>query len=283
MNGKPPAGAHSQLKIISFLPGVLVFFLLHLPHGLAWASIIQEKTQKVETINKKDGTAHSQADVTILKIPGLTGRYDFKMQGHGEYAGYKNVIWASEADIEERGGVAFVLRSSTEVYSNGEAVFQAAKDYDYGTNTATVELRKEKDRASLIRQFPIQGPICDDVTMVYLFNKIIPAADGTQPQSFYLLTNEPRLYNVMIKRKGEETISLPSGQWQAEKFQLMADLGLLTELAAKIVPPTFVWFPKHDPRDWVRYEGMETGFETANIIAYVVDGHMGDQNREPSD
>lgn len=51
----------------------------------------------------------------------------------------------------------------------------------------------------------------------------------------------------------------------------MADLGPLTEPASKIVPPAYVWFSKEDARHWIQYEGMETGYETANIVAYKVD------------
>ncbi len=262
-----------KMVLLISLP-LIVFFSLCLMEGSVFAALMEKQHQTIETLTKKDLKARSHAKITIQQNSSNKGRYDLRIDGKGEYAGYKDVSWISEAVIEEKGGDVIVQNSSTKVFSKGKVIFQSEKKYDYTSLLVTVQLSHERDLKPSTHQYPIKGPICDDVTLVHVFNKILPSSKEIEIQKFYLLTDEPKLYHVMIKRRPDEILSRSKGIVPAEKFQLMADLGPLTELASKMVPPTYVWFPKNDLRNWVQYEGMETGYETVNIVAYRLDGNI---------
>lgn len=239
--------------------------------SLAWAGLMEKSGQRIEIVNKEDKKARAHVEVSIKENALDKGIYELRIHGKGDYAGFKDVVWVSESQIKEDMDHAVVLESSTKVFSENRVIFQSTKKYDYTSKIVTLELIQENKRFNVRKEFPIRGPICDDVTMVYVFNKIAPSTNGKIIPRFYLLTDESKLYHVMVKQRADEVLHYPSGQRETEKFQLMADLGPLTEPASKIVPPTYVWFSKEDARHWIQYEGMETGYETANIVAYKVD------------
>jgi len=117
--------------------------------------------------------------------------------------------------------------------------------------------------------FEIKGPVCDDITMFCFLKSYAANRDKEKFKNFYLLTNEPKLYKVDIKNRGTEDLKLPIGTVKAIKLQLMADLGPVTEIAAKIVPPTYFWYKNQYPYDWLQYEGKESGLKSANVVAYL--------------
>ncbi len=255
-----------------FMGGIL--FCLWCMTTLVWAGRIDESKHRIETVNRKNKKPRSYIDGSIKENILHKGIFDLRIHGKGDYAGYKDVVWISESQIKEGLDSIAVLKSSTKVFLMDKIIFQSEKNYNYTTKIATIELVNVKNKRTIRKKFPIRGPICDDVTLVYVFNKIIPLNNRPYIPRFYLLTDEPKLYHVMVTQRTDEILRFSSGPREAEKFQLRADLGPLTEPASKIVPPTYIWFPKDDQRHWLQYEGLETGYKTANILAYKVEDHL---------
>lgn len=257
----------NTLKFLSFLAGlnILIFCAPH--QNTAFAGLLLEQDQNVETYYKKDKKPRSQADVSLRKDPASADEFILLVEGEGQYAGFTDVRWNSTARIVEHNNAVTVRNSSIKVFSGEKLVFQADKNYDYDKKMATVTHTGENGTAILEEQFPIKGPICDNVTLVHVIDKMLPPAGEPGPQRFYLLTDEPKLYHVMVKNRGTEVLRLPSGEFETTKIQLMADLGPLTDIAARMVPKTYMWLSKDN--GWVQYEGMETGYQSPNIISFV--------------
>jgi hypothetical protein len=237
------------------------------PQDSAQAELLSKLEHQVETVQKKDRTARSRSAVTLHPVPEKDGAFILNIEGEGQFAKFTNVRWTNSARIVERGQQVLVQHSSTKVFSGATLVFQAEKNYDYDKKLVAVEHTGEDGKIILNEQFPIKGPICDNVTLVHVIDKMLPPAGGPGPQHFYLLTDEPKLYHVMVKNRGTEVLRLPSGEFETTKIQLMADLGPLTDMAARMVPKTYVWLSKDI--GWVQYEGMETGYQSPNIISFV--------------
>ena len=152
---------------------------------------------------------------------------------------------------------------------DGAVVVQFLKEYDRDTRKIVFE--KTGPQGELLQRavYPLEGPTCDDVTLMVFLKSVVGDFGDKDRQVFYLLTDEPRRYRVIVRFLGEEPLSLPGGTVLTAKYQLIGDLGPLSDLAAKLIPPTFVWYSPAPPFDWWQYEGMECGPKSAYIRAFV--------------
>jgi len=83
--------------------------------------------------------------------------------------------------------------------------------------------------------------------------------------SFYLMTHEPALYNITMKNRGKETITLKGKTIECYKIELVPDLGALNLIGA-FVPKTYFWYTTSTPHKFMRYEGLESGMGTPVIV-----------------
>ena len=88
---------------------------------------------------------------------------------------------------------------------------------------------------------------------------------------YYLLSNEPKHYDIRVKDLGIVDFKLPSGKViKAIKIQTIPSFGLFTGIMAKLVPPTFLWYEAQEPHNFLQYEGLETGVGGAVITSTVM-------------
>ncbi len=251
---------------------VFVFLIAALPlSGPAAESFSGETRERVVTVDEETGEARSVSQVRIKGVPDAPDSYILRVRGRGRHKTLEEARWMSEALLTKEDGRVRVQNSVKTVYSGGEIVFRASKRYDYENKTVSLEIEDKGKGPTLTKEFPIRGAICDDVTLVHVLDAVVPASPEGGPGRFYLLTNEPRLYHVMVKNRGKDTLNLPQGKKEADKIQLMADLGPLTEMAAKWVPATYVWMDRGHSERWLQYQGMEAGYGSAYIKAFVTE------------
>ena len=89
--------------------------------------------------------------------------------------------------------------------------------------------------------------------------------DRTGPFPAHLLTNEPRLYSVAFEIRGKEHVKTPAGEFDCYKVEMVPHLGVLN-VVRYFFPKTLFWFTVAPPHFWVRYEGLENGPGTPEIV-----------------
>jgi len=233
----------------------------------------EEESGKIVTVLQGPMKLRAQSRYSIKKTT-ESGKtiYEIILNGHGDYDRFEDVNWTIESRVRETDGLLYPLYSICTIKDKKQNILSVyRKAFDYDQQAISFSIIDEKGREQEPQTFPIKGPTTDDTNMVYFLKKFIALNHDPEYQSFYLLSSEPKLYKVNIKALGEETLDLPGGKEKAIKFQLMADLGPLTELAAKIVAPTFIWYKKDDPSAWFQYQGLEIGRHSAHIISSLTE------------
>ena len=81
----------------------------------------------------------------------------------------------------------------------------------------------------------------------------------------HMLSNEPNLYDVTIETRGTERVKTSAGDIDCYKIELVPHLGLLNVMKV-FYPKTNFWFSVAEPHAWVRYQGLENGPGTPEII-----------------
>ncbi len=85
------------------------------------------------------------------------------------------------------------------------------------------------------------------------------------PVEVHLLSNEPKLYQVSFEIRGQERVRVPAGEFQCYKVELVPGLGVLN-LFRFAIPKAYFWFTVEPPHYWVRYEGLENGRGTPQVV-----------------
>ena len=81
----------------------------------------------------------------------------------------------------------------------------------------------------------------------------------------HMLSNEPKLYDVTIESRGTERVTTASGDIDCYKIELVPHLGLLSVIKV-FYPKTYFWFKAAEPHTWIRYQGLENGPGTPEIV-----------------
>ena len=81
----------------------------------------------------------------------------------------------------------------------------------------------------------------------------------------HMLSNEPNLYDVTIESRGTERIKTANGEIDCYKLEFVPHLGLLN-LVKVFYPKTYFWFRVGEPHAWVRYQGLENGPGSPEIV-----------------
>ena len=97
----------------------------------------------------------------------------------------------------------------------------------------------------------------------------LPFRKGSSAKAKFI-TNEPAEYNIEFKQMGIETVSTPGGDIRCYKVEFIPKLGLLSVFKA-FFPKTYMWFTVDEPHRWVKYEGLENGRDSPEVVMKVVD------------
>jgi len=81
----------------------------------------------------------------------------------------------------------------------------------------------------------------------------------------HLLSNEPSLYDVTIESRGTERVKTSVGDIDCYKIEIVPHLGLLNVMRV-FYPKTYFWFSVAEPHTWVRYQGLENGPGSPEIL-----------------
>lgn len=105
----------------------------------------------------------------------------------------------------------------------------------------------------------VEGLVYALRTLPFGTNKVVKAK---------ILSNEPELYSVEFHQRGIEKIETEDGEVSCYKVEIVPKLGVLGVFKV-FFPKTYFWFSVDAPHKWVRYQGLENGIDTPEVIMNV--------------
>jgi len=190
----------------------------------------------------------------------------FTENGKGQHSPFaQEVFWTVES-IWLADGSFFPLQFEKTVRdAQGQTVAVEKKNFDRVAGKVKFEHRNEKGEmeTSTFSAAPdiltIEG--IAGVLQFFPFGK----SGSSGRLNAHMLSNEPDLYDVSIESRGTERVKTAGGDLECYKIELVPHLGLLN-LMKVFYPKTYFWFKVTDPHTWVRYQGLENGPGTPEII-----------------
>lgn len=187
----------------------------------------------------------------------------FTETGKGHYSGFAQEIrWTIEA-VWLADGSFFPLQFEKTIRdTQGKTLAVEKKTFDRATGKSMFERTDEKGikQATSFAAAPdslaIEG--IAGILQFFPFGKFSSV-------SGHLLSNEPKLYDVTIESRGTERLKTATGDVDCYKLELVPHLGLLNVFKV-FFPKTYFWFTVSSPHEWVRYQGLENGAGSPEII-----------------
>jgi len=187
----------------------------------------------------------------------------FTERGQGHVSPYSSEVrWTLEAVWSAENGLRPVSTEKTVTSVTGARVAIERKHFDLAKNVVRFE-RQFSDGRSEEKSLSIP-PDTLAVEGIAGILRFLPFDQVSFPA--HLLSNEPRLYSVTFETRGKERVRTPAGDFNAYKVEMVPHLGGLLNVFRSFAPKAFFWFTVEEPHFWVRYQGIENGPGTPEIV-----------------
>ena len=187
----------------------------------------------------------------------------FTERGQGHINSFSEEIrWSLEAVWSAENGLRPLDSEKIITSSTGVRLSTERKHFDQSKSTVRFE-RQSSDGRSEVKSLSIP-PDTLAVEGIAGILRFLPF-EQTAPFPAHLLSNEPRLYSVTFETRGKERVITPAGEFDSYKVEMVPHVGVLNVLRT-FFPKTFFWFTVAPPHFWVRYQGLENGTGTPEIV-----------------
>lgn len=146
--------------------------------------------------------------------------------------------------------------------TDGKVLLVERKHFDHGKGTVRLE-RMREGQASESKTIEVP----EDTLAIEGLAGVLRFADLSKSRSLsaHVLTNEPDVYSVSFEWRDEESVKTPAGEFRCYKIEMVPHLGLLN-VVRPFVQKTYFWFTLAVPHNWVRYQGLESGPGTPEVV-----------------
>lgn len=227
----------------------------------AFAAQSQEPVKSDEYICRDlKGNKRWQASHTIrpLKTKDL---YVLTEEGRGTYSGFKEPVrWKADTEFLDDGVKIVPLRMKKTFFSeNGNVVFEGAQEFDPEKNEVTC-VKKWPDTGRQVRKtFRYKGDVVNEYLLGPYTERYLK--NGEREKSFYLVSNDPAIYDIRAAVQSEEEIAINGRKMTAYKIFLDPKVGLFGFLA----PKTYVWHLAGGECNWLKYRGAEDTLNSPEV------------------
>ena len=195
----------------------------------------------------------------------------FLENGQGHYHPFRaEVRWTTEALWTS--GESFSPLQSERKFTdlNGNLLITERKVFDRTKGTVSFERFSPAGRP-LVKELRVPA----DTLILEGLGTALRALpfDAQKPLRLHLLTNEPQLYEVTLRILGAEEIETPAGQFNTYKVEMKPEVGVIG-LFGFLVPKLHFWFFRDLPHFWTRYEGLEAGRGSPQVVMELSDRQL---------
>lgn len=192
---------------------------------------------------------------------------EMKEHGYGVYGKRKEEIkWSTEIFLEYTDSLQTInFRKETENIE-GETIEIISKKFDVVQGTVEFE-RKDLISGKVYSDSFEPGSTVIGPENIAFVLRGANLAKGYKTK-FSLCTDEPKLYKVTAKCLGKEKIVVAGKEIECYKVEIIFQI---PSFLKAFIPKTYFWYTADESHRWVRYEGLESGRGTPEVVLEVLD------------
>lgn len=190
-----------------------------------------------------------------------------KEHGYGVYGKRKEKIkWSTEIFLEYTDSLQTInFRKETENIE-GETIEIISKKFDVVQGTVEFERKDLISGKVYSNSFEPGSTVIGSENIAFVLTGA-NLAKGYKTK-FSLCTNEPKLYKVTAKCLRKEKIVVAGKEIECYKVEIIFQI---PSFLKALIPRTYFWYTADESHRWVRYEGLESGLGTPEVVLEVLD------------
>ena len=245
----------------------LICFYLLTGSGLIFAA--EEEVTKMSYVCRDTaGRYRWQADTRIRNIrPGV---YVMVEKAEGHYSSFKGRIsWVAEMEFESTRDSIRPLRLKKRVFDeDGNMIRLETQEFDLANNTAICTHEEPARNISRTKKFKFDKDVVNRLSLGLYAQKFLE--DGKIREKIQMVSEEPDVYDIELKRLGKETIEVNGQTRTAYRLCIDPELGFLNFVKV-FLPNAYAWHSAEGKHEWLRYAGLEGGINSAKVVVTVTD------------
>ena len=187
----------------------------------------------------------------------------FTETGSGRLSAYpQEVRWSVRSVWLAERGFRPLDTEKTITAADGKVLLVERKHFDHDKGTVQFE-RSREGKPAETKSLDVP----DDTLAIEGLAGVLRFANVPKSRSLaaHVLTNEPEVYSVSFEWKDEESVKTPAGKFHCYKVEMIPRLGVLNVIRP-FLQKTYFWFTVAAPHNWIRYQGLESGPGTPEVV-----------------
>jgi hypothetical protein len=140
------------------------------------------------------------------------------------------------------------------------------QEFDLAGNTGTCTHKEPLRNVSRTRHFKFTQDVVTRLSLGLYAQKFLQS--GKTREKLQMVSEEPNVYNIELKRMGKETIEIGGRKIAAYRMCVDPRLGALSFVKA-FLPKAFAWHSAVPEYEWLGYVGLEGGLNSEKVEVLV--------------
>ncbi len=212
------------------------------------------------------GASRWRAEAEIRNLsPGV---YLMTEKARGIYSSFKGkVSWVAEMKFERTKDSVRPMSLDKRVFdAKGNVIRREVQEFDLVNNTAVCTHEEPERNISRTRKFKFNKDVVTRLSLGFYAQKFLES--GKTSEKLQMVSEEPNLYNVELKRVGKEFMYIGGSKIPAYRLCLDPQLGALNFVKV-FLPKSYAWHSAVPNYQWLGYAGLEGGINSEKIEVFI--------------
>lgn len=238
---------------------LLCFFSLAWPGALSAAEEVVNMSYVCRDLKGADRW-HAEAQIRN-DSPGV---YIMTEKAQGIYSSFKGrVSWVAEMKFERTKDSVRPISLDKRVFdAQGRMIRREKQEFDLTDNTATCTHEDPTRNIFRTRKFRFNKDVVTRLSLGFYAQKFLDS--GKTSAKLQMVSEEPNVYNVDLKRMGKEITEVNGRKLTAYRLCIDPELGVLNFVKV-FLPKSYVWLSVVPKYEWLRYTGLEGGVTSEKV------------------
>ncbi len=244
----------------------LCFFFLASAAGALEAS--EESVTFSYICRDLKGAARWRAEAEIKNIsPGV---YLMTEKAQGVYSSFKGRIsWVADMKFERTKDNARPISLDKKVFdSKGTMIRREKQEFDLADNTVTCIHEEPARNIMRTRKFKFDRDVVTRLSLGFYAQKFL--ASGKMSEKLQMVSEEPKVYNIELKRMGKENIKINGSETEAYRLCVDPELGVFNFVKV-FLPKSYAWHSVVPNYEWLGYSGLEGDINSEKVEIFIED------------
>ena len=194
--------------------------------------------------------------------------YAMTEKAQGIYSGFSGrVSWEARMVFENTLNNIRPMKLEKRVFDSGGKVVRVEKqEFDLADNSGICTHEEPLKNISRTRKFRFNKDVVNRLSLGLYAKKFLES--GKKSEKLQMVSEEPKVYEVELKRLGKETIDINGRKVTAYRLCIDPRLGLMNFVKV-FLPKAYAWHSMGPGYEWLGYAGLEGGMNSEKVEVMI--------------